>query len=168
MRSFRMVCAVAASLGGAACFGSVDVTKPPELDSSNFMMATVDGAEFRTEAIDVLREDGRISIIAIEAAQVENQAIIALYFPDGSTGTHALGSRTISGAVSGIYGQFAILPPTNIVWTTDATRVGSVTITTLTADRIAGTFQFSAVADSASASPQIRTVTTGSFAAEFE
>ena len=166
MRSIRIAGAVAASLAVAACFGSVDVTKPPEIDNSNFMAAMVDGAEFRTSAIDVLREGGRITVVAIEAEQKDNQAIIALYFPDGTAGTYALGNRTVSGAVSGSYGQFAILPPTGVVWTTDATQVGSVTITTLTAERIAGTFQFAALADSASAAPQIKTVTTGTFAAK--
>jgi len=168
MRPFRSFGVAAASIVGMACFGSVDVTKPPELDGTQFMTATVDGAEFRTGTLDVLRSGGRISVVAVETDEATNQAIIALYFPDGAPATYALGDRFVAGAVSGNYGQFAIAPPTSVIWTTDSIRVGSLTITTLTATQVAGTFQFAAVADTAAASPQVRTVTTGSFAAKFQ
>jgi hypothetical protein len=125
------------------------------------MTARVDGQTWTsvpTSAAAFPGGSGAFSISGTEAAGTTSRSInLALYYIRG-TGTYALG------AGSGVVGGRAQYSEAGTVWATPNDGAsGTVTITTLTPTRIAGTFEYTARLSSGTSATQTRTITNGSF-----
>jgi len=155
-------------LATVACFGSVDVTEPngdnsPTPSGGNTMSATIDGVPFTAFLITVTDAPSLLKIVGI--AEV-NGALrsIQLYVRGATTGTLLLGEPFQSEPGPHTSGWIFIQPD---YWITGGDQSGPLTVTTLTADRIAGTFAFDAKGGSAQTNPPVRHVTGGKFDVRF-
>ncbi len=151
-------------LCGAAC-GSP--TKPSDPGGgttlpNGSMSALIDGVAWNaTVAIVVLNTStGGIPIISISGGDPVRSIAFAAS-PTG-IGTFTVASLTMSSNFGLVQG--------NQRWsasTTDAGSNGTVTFTTLTANRAAGTFSFLGIASASSAATGTRTITNGVFNVTF-
>jgi hypothetical protein len=153
------------ALAGACSFGAADETQSlvfepaVGVDSTRRLTATIDGVAFdarafSTQSLTTTRVSASNTYIT-----AADRRTVELYIADVALGTHAIaasfpGRRT--------YGYLYF---DGFLWMSNETRTGTVNITLLTADRIAGTFQFDAGAHLATTSPAARRVINGSFAA---
>lgn len=127
---------------------------PPPPPSDSPMTALINGEPFEAEFVTVNRSFGQVMI---NGAGLPQRAI-GFQVPDVGTGTwtFAVGTNASAGVT---IGSAAWIAGSNI-------GSGTVNITTSTNNRIAGTFEFSVVAQGAW-SPQIMAVTDGRFDQEF-
>ena len=156
----RLAAAVTLLLGLGACSSS---TEPGNPGPSN-MTARVDGAEWTSSqatAAPVPNAPGWYVISGSVATANQALAIsISVYNVDGP-GTYPLGVGSTA------FGGIAILAEGGGGWVTPLSgAAGSITITALTATRMAGNFSFTAEGSTGGATGT-RTVTDGEFGLEF-
>jgi hypothetical protein len=125
------------------------------------MTARVDGQNWTsvpTSAVAFPGGSGSFTITGAESAGTTSRGItLALYFIRGP-GTYALG------AGNGVVGGRAQYSEAGVVWATPNDGAsGSVTISTLTPTRIAGTFEYTAQLSRGTSTTQTRAVTNGRF-----
>lgn len=150
----------AALILAAACGGSDNgPTDPGTITPPNgTMSARIDGAAWAATAIAVTAQNGHL-IVSGGSSNGQGVAIGASTVP--GPGTQTIGGNTNAAA------QGVITVGTQS-WSANAIQgSGTVTITTLTANRAAGTFSFTAPALSAGATPATRVVTAGQFDVRF-
>jgi hypothetical protein len=103
---------------------------------------------------------GGDTIITIGGANTGEKIIMALAFNDVGTGVYGIGA--INEPAN------AILNEGSSTWTANITGgSGSITVDTITATRVTGTFQYSAVPVSGSGASGTENVTNGKFALSF-
>lgn len=113
--------------------------------------ARLDGATFTPSAAAVINSSGIVSIGAGNASG----RTIGFAWVDGGTGTYAVGSGNATVGTHTYQGH---------TWSASAIQgSGSITVTTKTLTRVAGTFSFVLQPDIASGASGTRTVTQGSF-----
>ncbi len=121
------------------------------------MTAVLDGQSWTAGPTERTASVGNFGLIQIQGNQNGTTILMQLYNVD-SVGTYSLG---VSGTNVGGYGQVTDLVPRG--WATPLSgAAGSITITTLTTTRIAGTFTFTADSLLGNATGS-RAVTQGSF-----
>ncbi len=121
------------------------------------MTAVIDGQAWTSGSAGRYAQVGNFGLIQIQGNHNNTVILLQLYNVD-SVGTYSLG---VSGTNVGGYGQVTDLLPRG--WATPLSgAAGSITLTTLTNTRIAGTFTFTADSSLGSASGS-RVVTQGSF-----
>lgn len=138
--------------------GTTDPTPPPPPPppppSASPMTAVINGEPFEAEFVTINRSFGQI---LINGAGLPQRAI-GFQVPDVGTGTwnFAVGTNASAGVTIG-----------SAAWIAGADiGSGTITVTTSTDHRIAGTFEFSVVAQGAW-SPQVMAITDGKFDKEF-
>ena len=122
------------------------------------MSATVDGGAWQAVTANAINNSG---IIAVGSSNVNGDTGIGFGFQDNGTGTYTIGPGQITNAnITSVSGSS---------WSANGgTGSGSIVVTTLTADRIAGTFQFTAERLIGTGTPATRVVTNGTFDLEFQ
>ncbi|CAN5867630.1 hypothetical protein BH23GEM9_BH23GEM9_29450 [soil metagenome] len=125
------------------------------------MTARVDGQQWTAVDLSVAAfpgQSGSFTITGTESVNNASRSInLALYNVRG-TGTYPLG---VSSVIVGGRAQFS---ESGVVWATPNNGAsGSVTLTTLTPTRIAGTFEYIAQLSSGSSATQSRSITNGVF-----
>lgn len=152
--------ALPALLFVAACGGG-DPTGP-ELPGGTGMTARVDGQSWVSHELGfaaVAGPSGLFTIVGAESADATSRTISLSVWNVRGPGTYALGMLPVMVGGTGLYSE-----GTNTVWSTPFSgAAGEVTLTTLTAERIAGTFQFEAALSSGSSGTQTRSITQGAF-----
>jgi hypothetical protein len=140
-----------------ACGGDGGPLEPVATDNS--ITATVDGSPWNGSSTALaMRSSGFISV----TGTVASNTYIAFAFPDGGPGTYSIPNAV---GMNFNYGEYS----TGRLWqalgmgTLGGVGAGSVTVTTLTAERVAGTFQFTAPAAASSGATGTRTITNGAF-----
>lgn len=142
----------------ASCGGSDD-DGPGGPSGSGTMTARVDGSTWvANSGILALQLGGFFSI----TGSVGSSSSITIAWPVGGTGTYS-----IPGSV-GMNMNYGTFTPSHLwqalgMTQSDGIGSGSVTVTTLTADRVAGTFQFTAPAAASSGATGQKVVTNGAF-----
>lgn len=121
------------------------------------MSATVDGTAWQAFTATAINNSG---VIAIGSSNASGEIGIGFGFQDAGPGTYTIGPGQIATA------NVISLDGTGWV-ANDARGSGSIVVTTLTADRIAGTFEFTAMRTVGTGNPATRVVTDGSFDLEF-
>jgi len=136
-------------LGTASCSDDAD---PAGLGGApnGTMTATIDGAPGSAVSITVTRGSGFLSVAGSDAEPLA----IGFTIQEAGTGTYPIGPATVTSA-----------NVTNLstVWTA---ATGQVVFTTIEADRVAGTFQFTAPLTVGSGAAE-RIVTSGAFDATY-
>lgn len=161
--AIRSLAAVALLVTVTAC-GSDGPTNPPESDGS--ITATVDGQPWSsTIAVANYASEGFASVGG-NSGTTGNVTNLTIAFP-ASVGTHVIPDAT------GMNMNFSILQPSQL-WQALAmgtqlggVGTGTVTVTTLNAERVVGTFSFVAPAATSSGATGNKTVTNGSFNVKF-
>jgi hypothetical protein len=146
----------------AACGG--DGGGPGGPSGSGTLTARVDGSTWTaTSGILALRANNVISF----TGSVGATSHIAIAFPDAGTGTYSVPTAV---GLNFNYGVFS----TGHVWQALALGAqlggvgsGSVTVTTLNSERVAGTFEFTAPPAQSSGATGTKVVTNGSFNIKF-
>ena len=121
------------------------------------MSATVDGSAWQAVTAYALNNGG---IVAVGSSNENGETGIGFGFQDNGTGTYTIGPGLIPNA------NITSLGGTS--WSASSSNgSGTIVVTTLTADRIAGTFEFIAERITGTGEPATRTVTNGTFDLEF-
>ena len=146
---------VLAMLGATAC-GDDDPSGPGAGDGD--LSATIDGDDWEANLAAVATRTN--NVIGIGAGDTGGNRSIGIGFIDAGTGTYPINGTTPTNAIL-IEGQQT--------WAASAGVGGSgtITITTLTATRVAGTFSFTAVPNAGTGATGNRVVTNGEFDVEF-
>ena len=168
MRSLRFATASVCLLLIAACGGGSDSTTEPTTGNQNSggsngstMTATIDGKAWNgsigASAIQVDPVGGRYIITGFEVGT--NISVVLTFGDLAGPGTYPLGVDNVTvaggfGGVTNINGQTWLTPFSG--------AAGTITITSLTTKRVAGTFSFTASSPSGGATGS-RVVTTGVF-----
>lgn len=174
MRSVRVVAGIA--VAGiwilAGCGGGDGMTDPDDNGGNGGgaspMTATIDGQAWKASstvglatALQFAPVTGGYILSGAEqtATGAAGTSLVFTINNISGPGTYPLGTDAVS-----VYGGFAgVVAGTGATWTTPLTgAAGTITITTLTTKRIAGTFTFTAAA-SAGAATGTKTVTNGIF-----
>ncbi|MCP4574050.1 MAG: hypothetical protein GY838_16950 [bacterium] len=122
------------------------------------MTATVDGVAWT--AVSASAVGAGTSVIAIGASDLNGETAIGFAFANSGTGTYAIGPGQVTNANVGDLG--------GATWMANGAQGGgSITVTSLTAERIAGTFQFTAPLQTGAGTPATRVVTNGVFDVAF-
>lgn len=147
-----LLAATFSACGGDSTGPEITIPSP----SNGSMTARVDGASWSALAVDAITSQGSAPIISI--AGTNTQFTISMAWVDSGPRTYTIGqaiglNATLIGGSSG--------------WTAAGQQgSGSVTVTTRTAERVAGTFTYTMVASGAGASGT-RSVTNGAFDIRF-
>jgi hypothetical protein len=151
------------SLSYAACGGDDEADGDPTgpQGGSSPMTARVDGQQWTAVPLSVAAFAGGAGLFTItgaESAGTTSRSInLALYNIRGP-GTYPFGTST---EVVGGRAQFS---EAGVVWATPNNGAsGTVTLTTLTPTRIAGTFQYTAALSRGTSATQTRAITNGTF-----
>jgi hypothetical protein len=163
MRRFSMRCAALplAALVLGACGGKSGPSGPGN-GGGGQLSAAIDGQAFSSSAGGAQAVAGGPGIYTLAGSRATSAAnattISFALYNIGGTGSYPLG-------VSGLnFGGLAVLGLSSSVWTTPLSgAAGTITITTLTATRIAGTFSFIATPSPGSGATGTKTVTNGQF-----
>lgn len=164
LASVRSTLAAVTLLAALAACGGDGPTSPPETDGA--VTATVDGQAWSsTSSIALNTGEGFVSVGG-NAGTTGNATNLTIAFP-AAVGTHVIPDAT------GMNMNFIIYQP-NQLWqalamgtTLGGVGTGSVTVTTLNAERVIGTFSFVAPAAASSEATGTKTVTNGSFNVKF-
>jgi hypothetical protein len=134
--------------------GGGDSTGPNDQPGSHSMSATVDGSSWSAQAAAAQRSNGFVGV----GASASDLSTISFAFPD-HTGTFQVASQD---------GTNASFISSGKSWTAAFGTGGSgtISVTTLTATRVTGTFSFTAPALTGGATGN-KTVTNGTFDIEF-
>jgi hypothetical protein len=160
-RQMKTLALIALAMLVAACGG--DATGPAVLTGGT-MSATVDGAAWTANTSVGAARNGQFIGLAGVSGMGGSQTTISMGFPD------ALGTFTATTAV-GINANFSVAG-TGALW--QALGIGAivgsitVTVTELTAERVRGTFSFTAPPVASTVATGTKTVTSGSFDARFQ
>jgi hypothetical protein len=153
----RSIAMLVLALTLAACGGDStgpEITIPTPSNGS--MTARVDGANWTALSVDAISAQGSAPIISI--AGTNTQFTISMAWVDSGPRTYTIGQSI---------GFNATLISGSSAWTAAGQQgAGSVTVTTRTAERVAGTFTYTLVASGAGASGT-RSVTNGAFDIRF-
>jgi hypothetical protein len=147
----------------AACGGDKDPTDPGGNNPNGTITATVNGAAWNGSAAAIATRS--TDFIAVGGTQ-GSHSNITFAFPGNSTGTFSIPDAV---GMNLNYSEFG----STHVWQALAMGhlggigSGSVTVTTLNSERVAGTFSFVAPAAASSGATGSRTVTNGSFNVKF-
>jgi len=140
--------------GLATCGGNSGLTDLDASLPSGTMSASVDGVAWSAIEVQAVRAGGVVTIAGSDLA------LLAVAFAfQGVAGTYALGPGHAATA--------SVSDPSNIWAANDLQGSGTITVTTLTATRTAGTFSFTAPASPNSGPPATRVVTNGVFDVTF-
>ena len=141
-------------LGLTSCGGGDSPTDIP-LPATGSMSASIDGSAWSAAQAQAVRGGGAVTLAGTDIALLS----LGLAFQDTGTGTYTLGpGQGVTASVS---------DPQNIWSANDLQGSGTITVTTLDATRVAGTFSFIAPASPNSGPPASRTVTSGAFDVPF-
>jgi hypothetical protein len=137
----------------SACGSDGDGLTEPDLSPENgTMTATVDGMSWSAIQIAIVRGG---NIITIGAANIDLIAI-GIAWQDQGVGTYTIGGTPLATANLSEGGS-------NSWQANGVLGSGSVTITSVSATRVTGTFVFTAEASAGSGTPASRVVTNGAF-----
>jgi hypothetical protein len=146
----------------AAC-GDSGPTEPAGSGKGS-ITARVDGSAWNGSAAAIASRSNDFIAVGGTAG---GQTNITFAFPSGGTGTYTIPNAV---GMNFVYSEFS----TGRVWqalamgpTAGGIGTGTVTVTALTADRVAGTFAFTAPAAASSSATGIRTITNGAFDIRF-
>jgi Family of unknown function (DUF6252) len=133
----------------------------PSGGSAN-LSATIDGASFlgTVQAKATRTVSGGDTIITVGGANTGEAIIIGMAFSDSGARTYFIGG----------FGEpaNALINEGSATWASNiAGGTGSITVDTISATRVTGTFQFDAVPVSGSGASGTQTVTNGKFALSF-
>jgi hypothetical protein len=119
--------------------------------SNGSFTAEIDGADFDATAAAVIASG---SLISIGAGDASGRTIGFAWF-DAGEGTYAIASTSSTIGTHTLSGN---------TWSASSAQgSGSIVVTTVTANRVAGSFSFGLEADTASGATGTRTVTDGNF-----
>jgi hypothetical protein len=161
MRALQLVVAgIAGVIAAGGCGGGGDSNGP---GGGSGLTAKVDGQSFSAEPISIVAQavpgvPGSFLVLGSQTTGgVTTSLTITLYNITG-TGTFPLGVS------SDVYGGIGLVGQAGESWITDNTgNEGSVTLTTFSATRVAGTFSFTAEPGQGNAVGGTRSVTNGQF-----
>lgn len=163
--SARRALAVATLLGAIACGGD-GPTSNDDPPSNGTITATVDGQAWSSSMALASRIGNGFVSVGGNSGISGDISNISMGFPE-EIGTHTIPIP------AGMNFSYSIYTPTQ-VWQALAmgeilggSGTGTVTVTTLNAERIAGTFSFVALAAATSEATGTRTVTNGAFDVRF-
>jgi hypothetical protein len=147
----------------AAACGDSGPTEPAG-NGKGSITATVDGSAWNGSAIAIAtRSTGFIAVGGTAGSQTN----ITFAFPSDGTGSYTIPNAV---GMNFVYSEFS----TGRVWqalamgpTAGGIGTGTVTVTALTAERVAGTFAFTAPAAANSGATGSRTITNGVFDIRF-
>ena len=150
----RLAMTMSVLLVSTACGGSSNsASTGPNNTSTRVMSARVDGAAWNTTIAGGSATNGLVILAGSDGAQT-----IAISFA-ASVGTQTISPGTV---VSGSLTVGALM------WKAGpSTGTGSVTVTTVTANHVVGTFSFTAQGLVATTTPATRQVTAGTFDVTF-
>jgi len=157
MRQFSSVIAISALLALAACGGDSNggVTNPKKPNNGT-MSARIDGAAW--SAISIATGSGTGSALIVTGSNIAQTLAIIVPINTG-TGTKTMGqSSVVSGTLIVGSQQWAANPAQG--------GTGSITLTTVAAGHVAGTFSFTMAAQQG-ATPATRQITSGQFDVTF-
>lgn len=167
-RPIALLCLPAAL---AACGGGGSTTGPGGTTGSAAVTATIDGTAFASTTVQVTgggsganQVPGVLTIVASQIAGASNYTTLTLSLGYiAGTGVYPLGVN--AGTTAGGSGLVYVSQGATFgTWSTNFTgSAGSVTVTSLTATRITGTFQYTAPPQSFSQTTGTRVVTNGAF-----
>jgi len=145
--------ALFATLLLSACGGDGDGLTEPDLSPENgTMTATVDGTSWSAIQISIVRGG---NIITIGGGSVDLIAM-GIAWQDQGVGTYTVGGTPLATANLSEGGSNS--------WQANGVQgSGSVTVTSISATRVTGTFVFTAEASQGSGTPASRVVTNGAF-----
>ena len=147
----RVLVVALLSLPVAACGGSGTSSSPspnPPLSNGSFS-ALINGASFNATSASVVTSTG---LVSIGGGNASGQTI-GFAWLDSGTGTYAIGGSTIA--------THTFMRNT---WSASSAQgSGSITVTTKTVNRVAGTFSFVLQADGPSGATGTRNITQGQF-----
>jgi hypothetical protein len=142
----------------AACGGGGDggpaSPNPNQNTSLSTMSARIDGVQWTATNVGVTARNGSLIVAGANTAGVAVGFGVSMI---QGTGTQTFGPGIVSAANASVTAGTMSWSASNFQGT------GSVTLTTLTANRATGTFQFSAPALTAGSTPSPRVVTSGAF-----
>ena len=148
---------VLAMFGATAC-GSDDPAGPGGGGGDGDLSATIDGDEWTADLAAVATRTN--NVVGIGAGDSNGDRSIGIGFIDAGPGPYPINGTTPTNALL-VEGQHT--------WAASAGVGGSgmLTITTISATRVAGTFSFEAVPNAATGATGNRSVTKGEFDIEF-
>ena len=151
---------VAATAVLAACGGSDGGPASPNPNPNNngnrTMSARIDGAQWTAIAVGVSVNAGTV---IVTGSNTTTTAVGVAFSRLQGTGTQVFGTNAIA---------LGTMTQGTMAWSTATPQAsGSVTLTTLTATRAVGTFQFTAPAFTAGSTPSPRVITAGQFDVTF-
>jgi hypothetical protein len=152
---------VAASISIAACGGGDGgpaSPNPNQNTSKSTMSARIDGTQWTATNVGVTARNGSLIVAGANTAGVGVGFGASMI---QGTGTQTFGPGIISAANASVTAGTMSWSASNFQGS------GSVTIATLTANRAAGTFQFTAPALTAGSTPSPRVVSSGVFDVTF-
>lgn len=124
---------------------------------ANTVTAAVDGTSWTAVATQAVNNGG---VVGIGASDINGNLSIGLGWVGTETGTYSLGPGIIANAT--------LLGPDGTTWQAmDEEGSGTIIVTSLTSEAVAGTFSFTAPRVSGTGTPLVRVVTNGSFNVEF-
>lgn len=145
-------------LVGSACGG--DGGGPGGPSGSGTLTAQVDGNGWTaTSGILALRQSNFVSI----TGSVGSLSSITIAWPDEGTGTYSIPLATGMNLNYALFGSGHVWQALAMGPQLGGVGTGSVTVTTLNAERVVGTFQFTAPAAASSGASGQKVVTNGAF-----
>jgi len=136
----------------ASCASDGDVSEPAEELEVGTIVGTIDGAEWRTTAALAIYAGGRL----VAAGTGSGNLTFGFGVTAQATATYTTGGN---GSASG-----SLADTNNSVWEAAGPGgSGTITITSFTANEVAGTFSFTLVRTLGSSSPATRTIANGRF-----
>lgn len=130
----------------------------PNLPNNGTLSARIDGVQFTAIGIQVAASQNP-PIIAIGAADAAGRGLGFAFSTANGTGTQSIGITSLANCSLTEGGQGWLA--------TQSMGSGTITITTLTANRAAGTFTFTVLGTTATATPPTRQITQGTFDVTF-
>ena len=161
MRSIAATCvATLLACGGDSGGGPAGPNNPnnPNVPNNGSLSARIDGVQYSPVAVQVGVSQNP-PFIAIGSADAAGRALGIGFSTANGTGTQSIGISSLANAnfAQGGAGWLA----------TQSIGSGTITITTLTANRAAGTFTLTLEATDAGTNPQTRQITQGVFDVTF-
>jgi hypothetical protein len=144
--------AVVASACGGGDGGPASPNPNPNNNTTRTMSARIDGVQWTAIGVGVSANSG---LIVVSGSNTTTTAIGVAFSRLQGTGTQVFGSNAAA---------LGTMTQGSMAWSTATPQAtGSVTLTTLTANRAAGTFQFTAPALTQGSTPSPRVITSGQF-----
>lgn len=131
---------------------------------SGTLSARVDGSSWNaTAGIVAMRVNNFISI----TGSVGGNTVLTIAWPDDGPGTYSIPTSVGLNMSYGIYGNGHLWMALGIGTQLGGVGSGSVTVTTLDSERVAGTFEFTAPAAESSGATGTKVITSGVFNIKF-